>query len=88
MRNLNRWYGCRGEQRGEGGDWLDLLARTAARSRVLLPLRFRIRQRLSLRGFVSKSGQPNQGVVEQNIKTSLEAFEDDDHDGRDDHGSI
>jgi len=36
----------------------------------------------------ANSGQPNQGVVEQNIKTSLEAFEDDDHDGRDDHGSI
>ncbi|HET9465770.1 MAG TPA: hypothetical protein VFO71_09585 [Gemmatimonadales bacterium] len=34
----------------------------------------------------ANSGQPNQGVVEQNIKTSLEAFEDDDHDGRNDHG--
>ena len=34
---------------------------THRRSRVLLPLRFRIRKRLSLRGFVSKSGQPNQG---------------------------
>jgi hypothetical protein len=34
----------------------------------------------------ANSGQPSQGVVEQNIKTSLEAFEDDDHDGRDDHG--
>lgn len=34
----------------------------------------------------ANSGQPNQGVVEQNIKTSLEAFEDNDHDGRDDHG--
>ena len=31
-------------------------------------------------------GQPNEGLVEQNIKGSLEAFEDDDHDGRDDHG--
>ena len=34
----------------------------------------------------ANSGQSNQGVVEQNIKTSLEAFEDNDHDGRDDHG--
>jgi len=34
----------------------------------------------------SNPGQPNQGLVEQNIKSSLEAFEDDDHDGRDDHG--
>jgi hypothetical protein len=31
-------------------------------------------------------GQPNQGLVEQKIKSSLEAFEDDDHDGRHDHG--
>ena len=31
-------------------------------------------------------GQPNQGLVEQSIKSSLEAFEDDDHDGRHDHG--
>jgi hypothetical protein len=31
-------------------------------------------------------GQANQGLVEQNIKSSLEAFEDDDHDGRHDHG--
>jgi hypothetical protein len=31
-------------------------------------------------------GQPNQGVVEQNIKSSLNAFEDDDHDGSSDHG--
>jgi hypothetical protein len=34
----------------------------------------------------ANSGGPNSGVVEQNIKTSLEAFEDNDHDGRDDHG--
>jgi hypothetical protein len=34
----------------------------------------------------ANSGQANSGLVEQNIKTSLEAFEDDDHDGRDDHG--
>lgn len=34
----------------------------------------------------ANSGQANSGVVEQNIKTSLEAFEDNDHDGRDDHG--
>jgi hypothetical protein len=33
-------------------------------------------------------GQPNQGLVEQNIKSSLEAFEDDDHDGRHDHGGV
>lgn len=31
-------------------------------------------------------GQSNAGLVEQNIKSSLEAFEDNDHDGRDDHG--
>jgi hypothetical protein len=34
----------------------------------------------------ANSGQPNQSLVEQNIKSSLEAFEDDDHDGTDDHG--
>ena len=34
----------------------------------------------------ANSGQANSGLVEQNIKTSLEAFEDDDHDGRDDYG--
>jgi hypothetical protein len=34
----------------------------------------------------ANSGQSNQGVVEQNIKNSLETFEDHDHDGRDDHG--
>lgn len=34
----------------------------------------------------ANTGQPNSGVVEQNIKSSLEAFEDNDHDGRDDHG--
>jgi hypothetical protein len=32
-------------------------------------------------------GQPNQSLVEQNIRNSLEAFEDEDHDGRDDHGT-
>jgi hypothetical protein len=32
-------------------------------------------------------GQPNVSLVEQNIKNSLEAFEDEDHDGRDDHGT-
>ena len=32
----------------------------------------------------ANSGQPNQGVVEENIKGSLDAFEDHDHDGRDD----
>ncbi|MEO8089804.1 MAG: hypothetical protein ABI703_05880 [Gemmatimonadales bacterium] len=36
----------------------------------------------------ANSGQPNQGVVEQSIKSSLEAFEDDDHDGRNDHGAL
>ena len=30
------------------------------------------------------SGQPNQGLIEQNIKSSLDAFQDEDHDGRDD----
>jgi hypothetical protein len=32
-------------------------------------------------------GQPNESLVEQNIKNSLEAFEDENHDGRDDHGT-
>lgn len=32
-------------------------------------------------------GQPNESLVEQNIKSSLDAFEDEDHDGRDDHGT-
>jgi hypothetical protein len=32
-------------------------------------------------------GQPNEGLVEQNIQSSLDAFEDEDHDGRDDHGT-
>jgi len=32
----------------------------------------------------ANSGGPNQGLVEQNIKSSLEAFEDENHDGRDD----
>jgi hypothetical protein len=32
----------------------------------------------------ANSGQPNQGVVEENIKGSLDTFEDHDHDGRDD----
>jgi hypothetical protein len=36
----------------------------------------------------ANAGQSNEGVVEQNIKSSLEAFEDEDHDGRDDHGSL
>jgi hypothetical protein len=35
----------------------------------------------------ANSGQLNQGLVEQNIKSSLRAFEDEDHDGQDDHGS-
>ena len=40
---------------------ISAFSRTHRRSIVLLPLRCRIKQRLSLRGFVSKSGQPNQG---------------------------
>jgi len=32
----------------------------------------------------ANAGQPNQGVVEQNIKSALDAFEDENHDGRDD----
>lgn len=32
------------------------------------------------------SGQPNQGVIENNIRASFHAFEDHDHDGEDDHG--
>jgi hypothetical protein len=35
----------------------------------------------------ANSGQPNQGIVEQNIKSSLDAFEDENHDGRDDGSS-
>ena len=35
----------------------------------------------------ANSGQPNESLVEQNIRNSLEAFEDEDHDGRDDHGT-
>ena len=33
-------------------------------------------------------GQSNESLVEQNIKNSLHAFEDEDHDGRDDHGTL
>lgn len=33
-------------------------------------------------------GQPNESLVEQNIQSSLHAFEDEDHDGRDDHGGL
>jgi hypothetical protein len=29
----------------------------------------------------------NEGLVKENIKTSLDAFEDEDHDGTDDHGA-
>jgi hypothetical protein len=32
------------------------------------------------------SGQPNQSVIENNIRASFHAFEDHDHDGEDDHG--
>jgi hypothetical protein len=35
----------------------------------------------------ANSGQPNQGIVEQNIKSSLDAFEDENHDGKDDGSS-
>jgi hypothetical protein len=31
-------------------------------------------------------GGENEGVVNENVKGSLEAFEDEDHDGSDDHG--
>ena len=34
----------------------------------------------------ANSGAPNAALVEQNVKSSLDTFEDDDHDGRDDHG--
>jgi hypothetical protein len=41
-------------------------------------------------GFVdpltANHGGPNEGLVKENIKNSLDAFEDEDHDGRDDHG--
>jgi hypothetical protein len=33
-------------------------------------------------------GQSNESLVEQNIQNSLHAFEDEDHDGRDDHGTL
>ncbi len=33
------------------------------------------------------TGQPNEGEVKSNIEASLNAFEDDNHDGHDDHGS-
>lgn len=32
----------------------------------------------------ANAGQPNQGVVEQNIKSAMDAFEDENHDGTDD----
>jgi len=32
----------------------------------------------------ANAGQPNQGIVEQNIKSAVDAFEDENHDGRDD----
>jgi hypothetical protein len=34
----------------------------------------------------ANSGQPNETLVEQNIQASMQTFEDEDHDGRDDHG--
>jgi len=34
----------------------------------------------------ANKGQPNEGLVKQNIQASLEAFEDEDRDGNDDHG--
>jgi hypothetical protein len=41
-------------------------------------------------GFVdpltANHGGANEGLVKENIKNSLDAFEDDDHDGQDDHG--
>jgi hypothetical protein len=36
----------------------------------------------------ANAGQPNEGLVEQNIKSSLDTFEDENHDGRDDHGTL
>jgi hypothetical protein len=35
----------------------------------------------------ANKGGPNEGVVKENIKNSIDAFEDDDHDGEDDRGS-
>jgi hypothetical protein len=32
----------------------------------------------------ANTGQPNEGLVEQNIKSALDTFEDENHDGRDD----
>jgi hypothetical protein len=33
-------------------------------------------------------GGDNEGVVNENVKSSLETFEDEDHDGSDDHGGV
>jgi hypothetical protein len=35
----------------------------------------------------ANAGHPNEALVEDNIKTTLHAFEDENHDGADDHGS-
>ena len=34
----------------------------------------------------ANKGQPNEGVVKDNIEASIDAFRDDDHDGHDDDG--
>jgi hypothetical protein len=47
---------------------------------------FRNQSGLLLSPETANPGSPNESLVEQNIKTSLDTFEDDDHDGRDDHG--
>ena len=36
----------------------------------------------------ANAGGANESLVEQNIQRSLRAFEDEDHDGRDDHGGL
>ena len=33
----------------------------------------------------ANKGNPNEGVVKNNIENSFETFEDEDHDGEDDH---
>jgi hypothetical protein len=36
----------------------------------------------------ANKGGPNEGLVNENVKRSLETFEDEDHDGSDDHGGL
>ena len=36
----------------------------------------------------ANNGGSNEGLVNENVKRSLETFEDEDHDGSDDHGGL